>query len=77
MSKTWATVAKTDLSQLDFTKLGFEAPESCITNLAEDTALIKWTGDKPTELDSVAHTTLSHSEAVVLVTTPEWYREID
>ena len=75
--KTWATIAKTDLSSLDFFKLGFENAQSCITNLAEDTALIKWTGDKPSEVAAVDHNELTHEQALVLITTPEWYRNIE
>lgn len=75
--KVWATLAKTDLSSLDFSKLKVDNANSCITNLAEDTALIKWTGDKPSEVASVDHTELTHEQALVLITTPEWYRNIE
>lgn len=73
--KTWATIAKTDLSSLDFSKLRVDDADSCITNLAEDTALIKWTGDKPSEVAAINHNELTHNQALVLIATPEWYRD--
>ena len=75
----WILVSPSDLANIDYSEICETSIETTQTNLAGDTAFIKWDG--PTMPPSVAalnhlSDVMDHDEIKSELRTDEWYEEI-
>jgi len=71
---TYATINVSDLGNVDFSEVGQTGENTVRKNLAEDLFLLKWntTPSFITNSTIIPVQTLTHSEAVVLMSTTDW-----
>jgi hypothetical protein len=76
--KTWITIPVDELTNLDYSKLAITNADSAPRNVAGDTALIKWYGDMPSEVNAISNrgTPLSHTDAIALMRSTQWSEEL-
>ena len=72
--ETYAIIQSTDLASIDFDQIGETSENTLRYNLANTEFVIKW-NTTPTFISDgtvVPVSELTHEEALVLMTTPEW-----
>ena len=72
--ETYAIIQSTDLASIDFDQIGETSENTLRYNLANTEFVIKW-NSTPTFISDgtvVPVSELTHEEALVLMTTPEW-----
>jgi hypothetical protein len=74
MSKTWITVAVSELGSIDFGQTLINNADTAPKNIAGTLALIKWAGDMPSSISSLTtkSSEITYEQALDLLGTADW-----
>lgn len=71
--KKWITVPTAELDLIDLDQILYDDIAGIPTNVAGDTALVKWYGDLPSSVASIATgSELTQEQAISLLRSEEW-----